>query len=134
MCICFCGYLCGHLCGHLCSAVQTDAVITGFHDGVHCLISLVILAAYTYYYSHSCTDQSKPNPAADESGSDGLETVTAILESSIFSCLTTAYRYITKYFQNDGTQRYIGICYVLIIIFNVIIMVFALCLRYVGVC
>ena len=93
-----------------CSAVQMDAAITGLHDGVHCLISLVILAMYYHYYS--CTDQI---PVADESGLDGLETVRAILGSSFAS------------FENVVKMTHI-------IIGNIIIMAFALWLRHVGVC
>ena len=88
-----------------CSAVHTDAAITGLHDGVHCLISLVILALYTYYYSYSCTDQT---PVADESGLDGLETVRAILGSSFVSFIISVCRFIRKWCQSDKTQKRIN--------------------------
>ena len=119
---------------HVSGAVQIDAAITGLHDGVQCIISFIILASYTYYYYYSCTDQSKPIPVADESGLDGLETVRAILGSSFASFIISVCRFIRKWFQSDNTQKSFNILYVLIIIVNIIIMVFALWLRHVGVC
>ena len=119
---------------HVSGAVQIDAAITGLH-GVQFLISFIILASYTYYYYYSCTDQSKPTPVADESGLDGLKTVRAILGSSFASFIISVCRFIRKCFQSDDdTQESINILYVLIIIVNIIIMVFALWLRHVGVC
>ena len=121
---------------HISSAVEADAAITGLQDGVQCLMSFVILVTYTYYYYYSCTDQTKPTLVADGvSGVDGLNTVRAILGSSFASFISSVYHFIRKCCQSDDdTQQSIDILYVLIIIFNVIIMIFAIWLRHVGVC
>ena len=112
---------------HLSNAVQMDAAITALHDGVQCLLSFVILALYTYYYYYSCT---KPILVADENGSDGLETVRAIFISSTASFIMTAYRFIRKLQYNNDNTCFYG----LIITCNVIIIIFAFLLWYVGVC
>ena len=129
---------------HISSAVDMDATITGLHDGLQCLISFIILVLYTYYYYHSCTDQSKPIPVADENGLDGLNTVRAILVSSIASCIMIVYHFFRKYRQSDDTSYCTGtdlcdfwnLCNISIIIIfcNIIIVVFALWLRHKGVC
>ena len=116
---------------HISSAVYIDAAITGLHDGLQCLMSFAILAAYTYYYYYSCT---KPTPVADESGYDGLETVRAILVSSIVSFYITAYRFMRKIQYYDNTRTCTDTFYGLISMCNVIIIIFASLLWYVGVC
>ena len=136
--LCCIVFIISSVCEHLdrymreeCSTVVMDAVITFLHDVPRIIISIIILVMYIHYYS--CKNQSKSTPAAD--GSDGLETVRAILGSSIVSCLTTAYRYITKEAQNDheATTAYANY-YCSIIFYNVVIITLALLLWDVGLC
>ena len=113
---------------HVSSAVNNDEAIAVLHDAPRIVISIIILAMYVQYYS--CTNRSKPTPAAD--GSDGLETVRAIIWSNIASSIKTVYHCIRKNSQSDDSPTCNTCC--CIIIFNVFILISTIWLQNVGVC
>ena len=113
---------------HVSSAVKNDETIAVLHDTSRIVISTIILLLYVKYYS--CTNQSKPTPAAD--GSDGLETVRAICWSNIASSIKTVYHCCRKMSQSDNSPTCDSCS--CIIICNISIFVFTLWLLYVGVC
>ena len=113
---------------HVSSAVNNDEAIAVLHDVPRIIISTIILVLYKEYYS--CTNQSKPTPAAD--GSDGLETVRAIWRSSIASFIKTVYHCIRKKSQSDDSTTCNSCCCISIL--NVFILISTIWLQNVGVC